>query len=254
MQILKDSKTLYLQVDSILVGELDSSRILGVDKMIIFGNQTHEVWDLPDDNAVGAGETAGRRQVAAGVAGLQSCRRCSGTWADCTWAPQVSGVNIYQACGACCGGGGRGMLVLRHLKFSIKTAEAGGHLLTGWCWGAGGSASRCSLAGGVSHSPLHGARSLSCTVSMWRISCPFQRLIQQKRLLVNIVTLAAAAVWVTGVIGLRVILWKEGRDTAGTFKVGMKKKIKKTSLMFSYSIWPTSLSLSHQTYPSGSAG
>lgn len=43
MQILKDSKPLYLQVDSILVGELDSSRILGVDKMVIFGNQTHEV-------------------------------------------------------------------------------------------------------------------------------------------------------------------------------------------------------------------
>lgn len=33
----------YLQVDGILVGELYGCRILRVDKMVIFWNQTHEV-------------------------------------------------------------------------------------------------------------------------------------------------------------------------------------------------------------------
>lgn len=70
--------------------------------MIVLGNQTHEVRNLPDDDAVGAGQTAGRSQVAAGIAGFQrrSRRRCTG--ADCAGAPQVCRVDVYQAGRARC--------------------------------------------------------------------------------------------------------------------------------------------------------
>lgn len=86
------------------------------------------------------------------------------------------------------------------------------------CWGVGWSTSRGSLTGGVPHSPLHGTGSLGSTVGVGRTGCPFQRLVQKERFLVHIIALTAAAVWVTRVIGLRVILWKEGRDTTRTLR------------------------------------
>lgn len=119
--------------------------------------------------------------------------------------------------------------------FYKKTPQTDKAPLTSWCWRAGGSTSSGPLAGCVSDSPLHGARSLGCAVGVGGASCPFQRLIQQERFLVDIVALTAAAVGVTGVIGLWVVLWKEGRDTAGTFREeedkGWRKKIKQMCLM-----------------------
>lgn len=54
--------------------------------MVVLGNETHEVRDLPDDNAVGPSQAAGRCQIAAGVAGLQCCCCCGGAGADGTGA------------------------------------------------------------------------------------------------------------------------------------------------------------------------
>ena len=69
--------------------------------MVVFGDEAHEVRDLPDDDAVGAGQAAGRCQVAAGVASLQGRRRRR-AGANGTGAPQVGGVDVDQACGARC--------------------------------------------------------------------------------------------------------------------------------------------------------
>lgn len=68
--------------------------------MVVFGDKAHEVRNLPDDNAVGSCQAAGRCQVAAGVAGLQgrSCRCCTG--ADGAAAAQVGWVDVDEACRA----------------------------------------------------------------------------------------------------------------------------------------------------------
>lgn len=82
-------------------------------------------------------------------------------------------------------------------------ADGGGRKglkLTSRCGGAGGSAPSGSLARDVSHSPLHGTRRLSCTVGVGSVSRPLQWFIQQERLLVDVIALAAAAVGVTGVV------------------------------------------------------
>lgn len=105
--------------------------------------------------------------------------------------------------------------IIKTLKPKLQKHKV---LLTSWCWGARGSTSSVPLVGGVSYSPLHWARSLGCTVGLWSASCPFQWLIQKECFLVYIITLTAAAVRVTGIVGLGVILWKEGRDTARTFR------------------------------------
>lgn len=69
--------------------------------MVVLGNKTHEVRDLPDDNTVGPSQAAGRCQVAAGVAGLQSSRSCGCTGTDSTGATQVGRIYVYQPCRAC---------------------------------------------------------------------------------------------------------------------------------------------------------
>lgn len=45
----------HLQVDSVLVGEFDCSRVLGVDQVVVLGDEAHQVRDLSDDDAVGPG-------------------------------------------------------------------------------------------------------------------------------------------------------------------------------------------------------
>ena len=70
--------------------------------MVVLGDEAHEVRDLPDDDAVGAGQATGGRQVAAGVAGLQRRRSRRRTRADGAGAPQVGGVDVDQARGARC--------------------------------------------------------------------------------------------------------------------------------------------------------
>lgn len=126
--------------------------------------------------------------------------------------------------------------------------------LTSWCWSTGWSTSSGPLAGGISHSPLHGARCLGCTVGMRSTGRPFQRLIQKERLLVDIITLTTAAVGVARVIWLRVILWKEGRDTTGTFreKDNKRKKTKKPCLVACIVFHLSFLCQSHKIYPSRS--
>lgn len=74
--------------------------------MVVFGDEAHEVGDLPDDDAVGAGQAAGGRQVAAGVAGLQGGGGDRCAVADGTAAAQVGRVDVDQARGARCSGGG----------------------------------------------------------------------------------------------------------------------------------------------------
>lgn len=53
---------------------------------------------------------------------------------------------------------------------------------------------------------------------MGRTGGSFQGLVEQKRLLVDVVALTAAAVRIAGVVGLRVVLRKEGGDTAGSYR------------------------------------
>lgn len=53
---------------------------------------------------------------------------------------------------------------------------------------------------------------------MGRTGGSFQRLVEQKGLLVDVVALTAAAVRIARVVGLRVVLWKEGGDAAGTYR------------------------------------
>lgn len=90
----------HLQADCVVVGELHGGRVLRVDEMVVLGDETHEVGDLPDDDAVRPRQTAGGGQVAAGVAGLQGGRCGSGAGADGTGATQVGGIDVYETCGA----------------------------------------------------------------------------------------------------------------------------------------------------------
>lgn len=91
----------HLQADCVVIGKLHGSRVLRVDKVVVLGDETHEVRDLPDDDAVRPGQAAGWGQIAAGVAGLQGsgCRRSAG--ANGTGATQVGGINVYETSGAC---------------------------------------------------------------------------------------------------------------------------------------------------------
>lgn len=91
----------HLQADCVVVGELDGSRVLRVDKMVVLGDETHEVGDLPDDDAVRPGQAAGGGQVAAGVAGLQGGRGRCGAGTDGTGATQVGGIYVYETRRAC---------------------------------------------------------------------------------------------------------------------------------------------------------
>lgn len=53
---------------------------------------------------------------------------------------------------------------------------------------------------------------------MGRTCGSFQRLVKQKGLLVDVIALTAAAVRIARVVGLRVVLRKEGGNTAGTYR------------------------------------
>lgn len=68
--------------------------------MVVFGDEAHEVRNLADDDAVSSCQAAGRRQVAAGVAGLQGCGRGGSAGADGAAAAQVRGVDVDEACRA----------------------------------------------------------------------------------------------------------------------------------------------------------
>lgn len=69
--------------------------------MVVLGDKTHEVGDLPDDDAVRPGQAAGWGQVAAGVAGLKGSRCRSSAGTDGTGATQVGGIYVYETRGAC---------------------------------------------------------------------------------------------------------------------------------------------------------
>lgn len=97
---LWSSGEVYLQVNCILVGEFDCRRVLRVHQVVVLGDETHEVRNLPDDDAVGSGQAAGGGQVAAGVAGLQSCSRSCCAGADGAAPPQIGRVDVDQACWA----------------------------------------------------------------------------------------------------------------------------------------------------------
>lgn len=84
--------------------------------------------------------------------------------------------------------------------------------------GAGRGAPGCALAGYGAHCPLHGAWGLSGAVGVGRTRGPLERFVQQVRLLVCVITLAAAAVRVARVVRLGVVLGEEGRDAAGTLR------------------------------------
>lgn len=70
--------------------------------MVVFGYEAHEVRDLSDDDAVRSGQAAGRRQVAAGVTGLQGCGRSSCAGADRAAPSQVGRVDVDEPGGARC--------------------------------------------------------------------------------------------------------------------------------------------------------
>lgn len=72
--------------------------------------------------------------------------------------------------------------------------------------GARRRSARGALAGGGAHGPLHGARGLGSAVGVRRARGALQGLVHHERLLVHVVALAAAAVRVARVVGLRVVL------------------------------------------------
>lgn len=110
-------------------------------------------------------------------------------------------------------------LVICFVFFSLNNAILiWWEILTSRCGWAGWGAASGALAGCSTNRPLHGPRRLGRTVGVCWARCPLQRLIQQESLLIHIVTLTAAAVRVTGVIRLRVVLREESRNAASTFR------------------------------------